>query len=177
MKTPASVTRLQGGKMSVRGDMDSVHGIARYINETIDQDTLYIMGPGGTTAEIMKQMDLPNTLLGVDLVFNRRILANDVGISDILQQLDLIERAKIIVTPIGGQGNLFGRGNQQVGAPVIRCVGKSDIVVVATQAKLNSFYGKHLITDTGDTDLDEELSGYIRVVTGYRRETVFRIGC
>jgi predicted polyphosphate/ATP-dependent NAD kinase len=85
------------------------------------------------------------------------------------------KRAKIIVTVIGGQGFVFGRGNQQISPEVIRAVGKDNIVIAATPAKLATLHGKPLLVDTGDAKLDEELSGYTRVVTDYGRRVVHRI--
>jgi predicted polyphosphate/ATP-dependent NAD kinase len=93
------------------------------------------------------------------------------------QLLELIKgkKAKIIVTVIGGQGFVFGRGNQQISPRVIHAIGKENIVIAATPAKLATLHGRPLLVDTGNTELDVELSGYIRVVTDYGRRVVYRI--
>jgi predicted polyphosphate/ATP-dependent NAD kinase len=80
-----------------------------------------------------------------------------------------------VVTPIGGQGFVFGRGNQQLSPRVIRKVGREGVIVVATAGKMAALGGNPLLVDTGDSRLDDEFAGYIRVLTGYRRELVYRV--
>ena len=84
--------------------------------------------------------------------------------------------AGIVVTPVGGQGFLFGRGNQQLSAPVLERVGRDRIVVIATEVKIAALGGAPLRVDTGDSALDESLSGYLRVIVAHNREIVYRIG-
>jgi predicted polyphosphate/ATP-dependent NAD kinase len=82
---------------------------------------------------------------------------------------------KIIVTPIGGQGFIFGRGNQPISSRVIKRVGRENIWVVCTPEKLHALGGRPLLVDTGDDSIDEMLQGFIAVTTGYREEAVYRI--
>ena len=102
------------------------------------------------------------------------MLARDVNERQILELISG-KKAKIVVTVIGGQGFVFGRGNQQISPAVIKAVGRKNIVVVATPAKLATLHGKPLIVDTGDIKLDDELSGYVKVITDYSRRVVYRL--
>jgi predicted polyphosphate/ATP-dependent NAD kinase len=117
---------------------------------------------------------LEKTLLGVDVIKDREIVARDVGESELLRLVKR-GRTKIVVTPIGGQGYIFGRGNQQISPRVIAEVGRDNIIVVSTEEKIDSLAGQPLRVDTGGRALDEELSGYLRVVTGYGQEVVYRV--
>jgi predicted polyphosphate/ATP-dependent NAD kinase len=141
--------------------------IAVYIIENIQPETLYIMGPGTTTRTISDLLDQKKTLLGVDLFVNKQIIQKDVNEKQILEALNG-RPVKIIVTLIGGQGFIFGRGNQQISAKVIRMVGLDNIIVVATANKLRSL--KSLKVDTGDSALDEEFRAQkLRVLVDYMR--------
>ncbi len=160
---------IQGNKMespTTESEVENQAAIAIYIIEEMKPSITYIVGPGTTTRTISDLLDQKKTLLGVDLFQNKKIIAKDVGEKQILQAISG-KSAKIVVTPIGGQGFIFGRGNQQISAKVIRQVGLDNIVVVATKSKLDRL--RSLRVDTGDTELDEQfkMSG-IRVVNDYK---------
>jgi predicted polyphosphate/ATP-dependent NAD kinase len=140
----------------------------------MEEDWLYIIGPGTTTRAIMERLGLPNTLLGVDVVERKKIVANDVNEEKLIRIIDG-KKAKIIITPIGGQGYIFGRGNQQISPEIIMGVGSDNIILIATPTKIYSLMLKPLLVDTGDEDVDRSLRGYRRVITGYREETVCKV--
>ena len=141
----------------------------------MDEDTLYLMGPGATVAAIMSELGLNNTLLGVDAVRNRAVVASDANERDLLE-LIANRHAKIVVTVIGGQGYVLGRGNQQISPGVVRGAGRDNIVIVAAREKLASLRGRPLLVDTGDENLDRALAGYWKVMTGYREYAMYRVG-
>ncbi len=139
--------------------------IARCIVEAMRKDHLYILGPGTTTAQVANKLKIENsTLLGVDLIKNNQLLAADVGESRILEELEN-HPGTIIVSPIGKQGFILGRGNQQISPRVIRKVERENILVLATPSKLQNT--SQLKVDTGDPDLDRELRCEIPVIAGY----------
>lgn len=167
-QTPYEPKLIQAGKLPTaptgyeKADQET---IAQFIVGAMDDDRLYIIGPGTTTQAIEEELGIKDpTLLGVDLIKNRRLLVKDAREEQILQELGDTP-AIIIVSPIGKQGFILGRGNQQISPKVISKVGKDNIVVIATPTKLEST--PKLKVDTGDPELDEEFRGHIPVVVGF----------
>jgi len=177
---PVDDTRMQLIKQGgINAQEITVEEIAADIIETMEQDVYYLIGSGSTTAEIMNQLSLPNTLLGIDVVCNQELIASDVDEQSILKIINK-HRAKIIVTVIGGQGHVFGRGNQQLSAKVISQIikqraGRDNIIVIATNEKLRSLDKRPMISDTGDDDLDKQLAGLYPVVSGYQQKTLYKL--
>ena len=150
--------------------------LSRYFADSIDPDTLYIVGTGSTTKKILDKLGEDGTLLGVDLVHRRKIVVKDVNEKGILDFLATSNgKVKMIVTVIGGQGYIFGRGNQQLSPDVIRRVGLDNIIIAASKPKMFSLFGKSLLVDTGDEALNEELTGYRRVYVGYEDSVMFKV--
>ena len=169
MQVPDELTYVQSVKMGGREDESMViNEIAEYLSEIIadDDEHLYIMGSGSTVAEVMARLGLTNTLLGVDVVKKGEVIAADVTAP---QLLELVSQspARLVITAIGGQGHVFGRGNQQLSPDVLRAIGRDNIWIAATKQKLQQLDGRPLRSDTGDEDLDNELAGIIAVITGY----------
>ena len=148
--------------------------IAKYVVEEMDNDVLYIIGPGTTPKAINEELGLSSTLLGVDLIVNKKLLAKDVSENTILHELKKRE-GKIIVTPIGGQGFIFGRGNQQISHEVIKRIGIQNIIIISTPGKLTNLEHNYFFVDTGNQILDNEFRRYVRVIIGYRLEAVMKI--
>ena len=172
---PKDEARMQAMKQGgINQESLAVQDIAADIVETMEDDVLYFVGAGSTTAAVMEELGLPNTLLGIDVVLNHELLASDVDEETLLSFLD-DKSAKIIVTAIGGQGHVFGRGNQQFSPKVIEKVGSDNIVIIATNEKLHSLQGRPLLVDTGDTGLDAQLRGVKQIITGYEQRTLYKV--
>jgi predicted polyphosphate/ATP-dependent NAD kinase len=159
---------------SLSSESVRLEAIAVAVSEAMEPGWLYILGPGTTTRAIADHLGFSKTLVGVDLFTRDGVVALDVSEKRLLELLEG-RPAKIIVTPIGGQGFLFGRGNQQISAQVIRKVGRENIWVVSLAEKLNSLLGEPLLVDTGDDEVDELLSGYLTVIVGYGEKVVYRV--
>lgn len=175
VRTPRAPLLVQHAKMAMRSsDEADLEAACAHITNLARDDTLSIIGPGTTTRMIKRRLGFEGTLDGVDLVAEGRLLASDCGEQQILEAMNG-RRARIIVGVIGGQGYLFGRGNQQISADVIRRVGRENIVVLASRSKLLSLSDGCLFVDTGDSELDQMLAGYIPVHTGPGQRMMFRI--
>lgn len=148
--------------------------IAAEVVEGMEPGWLYVLGPGTTTRSIAHRLGFPKTLVGVDVFTNNSVAALDVSEAHLLRLLESLP-GKIIVTPIGGQGFIFGRGNQQIGPAVIQRVGRENIIVVSLAEKLNALRGEPLLVDTGDPQVDALLAGYLPVTIGYREKVMYRV--
>jgi predicted polyphosphate/ATP-dependent NAD kinase len=174
MRVPYEEALIQESKSYIAGYENEAKWIAAGIIEEISVDHAYIIGPGTTAKALMIGLGVPYTLLGVDVVKGRKLLIGDANEGQLLNVVNRFN-SKIVVGVVGGQGFLFGRGNQQISPSVIRKVGKENLIVLATEEKIASLKGKPLLVDTGDQQLDQSLIGYIRVNTGYRSSTICRV--
>jgi predicted polyphosphate/ATP-dependent NAD kinase len=167
-RTPALEGKVQlPKKMFEEGDEERAKGeIARFFHEIMIPDVLYILGAGTTTESIARELGVNKTLLGVDVVKNGKIVAMDIDENTLWSLLEQDHEAKILISPIGAQGFILGRGNQQISARIVRRVGISNIIVVATPHKLRET--PVLYVDTGDPNLDAEFGDTVLVVSGYR---------
>ncbi|HEX9044845.1 MAG TPA: ATP-NAD kinase family protein [Candidatus Limnocylindrales bacterium] len=184
LPVPVDGRRLQSRKEATpRSEAAAVASIAAEIASNLVRGRRYILGPGSTIRAIADRLGVEKTLVGVDVVDavgpeSARLVAQDVAERDLLG-FAAARDATIVVTPIGGQGFILGRGNQQLGPSVVRDVlasqGRSGIIVVATLAKMAGLGGRPLLVDTGDPGLDAELTGHVRVVTGLGEATIYPV--
>ncbi len=175
LKVPYEESLVQGSKEATTGSEEIVlESIASEVVESMVKDTLYIIGPGTTTRSIAERLGINKTLLGVDVVENGQLLVSDVN-EETLLRIIMDKKSKIIVTVIGGQGFILGRGNQQISPEVIKKVGAQNLIIVASPCKLAALKKRTLLVDTGDPEVDDMLSGYHKVVIGYARRSVYKI--
>ncbi|MDP5130680.1 MAG: ATP-NAD kinase family protein [Paraglaciecola sp.] len=175
MRVPTELQYIQAVKMGGKESDELVLAdIAAYIIELMDEypEHYFVMGSGSTVEFIMQELNLDNTLLGVDLLKGGKLIARDLTAEQLYQFIHQ-QATKLVITLIGGQGHVFGRGNQQLSPDVLRAVGKENILLVATKNKLNNLAGKPLISDSGDITLDAELAGLMTVITGYRDQVLY----
>ncbi len=179
------------GYLSVPGDLNYIQAvknggqeseplvlddIADDVIEAMDDSSYYVIGSGSTCAAIMQKLSLENTLLGSDIVFQKQVYRTDAIEKDFLQALDEGKQLKFVISLIGGQGHILGRGNHQISPQVIKQVGWKNFTVIATKTKLEELNGRPLLVDTGDSKLDQSLSGMVQVTTGYQDQVLYRIG-
>lgn len=167
---------VQSAKTGGLAEEAALDAVCREIADEMASDMIHIVGPGTTTQRILRHLDLDGTLLGVDAVCDGKLVGRDLTGAE-LEEMVRGRSCRIVVSVIGGQGYILGRGNQQIGPGIVRAAGRDNIVIVATQQKLLSLDGRPLLVDTGDRALDEQLRGYVRVRTGPRRDAVIRLAC
>lgn len=172
-RTPFEPTYVQAAKALIVGaDEDAVkEDIAADLREQIEARpaALFLLGPGSTVQAVARSLNLEKTLLGIDAVAAGGVVGKDLAERQILELLARYRERKLILSPIGAQGFVLGRGNQPLSPAVVRQIGAENIVVIATPAKLART--QVLRFDTGDPALDADLLArkFVTVIVGYRR--------
>ncbi|WP_431919511.1 ATP-NAD kinase family protein [Nonomuraea jabiensis] len=183
LRVPAARAALSGRKAGSSGVAPATaEGVAREVVARMRPGIRYVLGPGATTRAVGRALGLATTLLGVDVVERTpeggRLVAADVAETELFGLVSGKESV-LVLSVIGGQGFVLGRGNQQVSPRVLDAVldgGHSGrLLVLATQQKLATLKGRPLLADSGDEDLDKKLGGHVQVITGYRESTIYRI--
>lgn len=166
MKVPFDEGNLQKMKMGGSGSQAAaIKDIGTYVANTMERDVTYLIGPGSSTQGILEALCQEGSLLGVDAVLNGQVVGKDLNENQILDQIGP-GRFRIVVSVIGNQGYIFGRGNQQFSPKILKMAGKENIMVVATSQKIADLGGRALLVDTGEEETDEMLRGFYRVIYG-----------
>jgi predicted polyphosphate/ATP-dependent NAD kinase len=178
VKVPDIKALLQGKKAASNVKFNAKEKkkeVAKYIVENMKEDWVYILGPGTTLKAIADEMVAEKTLLGIDAVYNNRSIGTDINEKEILDFINEYGKAKIIVTPIGGSGYIFGRGSRQISSNILKKVGRENIIIVSTLNKVGGL--ECLRIDSGDYEIDKDISGYVDVVIGYNEELTMEVRC
>ncbi len=177
LRGPSVPARFQGVKQASPETIDegeAQEAIARFVIDDMIPDGVYILGPGTTVKTVADILNMKKTTLGVDIYTSEQVY-NDVNEETLLQVATDPSKTWIIVSPIGHQGMLFGRGNQQISPKIIDLVGKEHITVISTPAKLQGIAEGTFKVDTGQPATDEMLRGYIRVITDYNEIRLIKV--
>ncbi|MFV1872896.1 MAG: ATP-NAD kinase family protein [Oleiphilus sp.] len=150
--------------------------LSAYILETLEDETLYILGSGGTLKHLKQGMGITEpTLLGVDVWFNGELILADAHEQQLLSLVDHYKRVRIVLSVIGGQGVVLGRGNQQISAALIEKVGVDSLQFISTQTKLLALEGRALTVDSGSDVLNKQLAGFHKIICGYEDFVLYEI--
>lgn len=174
---PFQPMRIQGSKQAspnTETERENQKSIARHVVEGMDEDASYILGPGTTVKSIAEKLEVEKTFLGVDVYKNSEIFL-DLNEREILEIIDNWNNVWIVVSPIGNQGLLFGRGNQQISPQIIEKVEREHIIVISTKNKIQSIRENVFRVDTGDCEINEMLRGYIKVIIGYKEWRLIQV--
>jgi predicted polyphosphate/ATP-dependent NAD kinase len=176
---PFEPTLVQSAKALVTGsDEDAVKDdIAAELRDEIaaQPDTLFLLGPGSTVQAVARALGVDKTLLGIDAVVGGRLAGADLAEHDILALIDRHPACRLVLSPIGAQGFVLGRGNQQLSPAVVRRIGASNMLVLSSPAKLART--PVLRFDTGDAGLDADMISrkFFEVIVGYRRTRLVKV--
>ncbi|MDH4123939.1 MAG: ATP-NAD kinase family protein [Thermoplasmata archaeon] len=154
-------------------ETDEIEELVGYFVQSIEKDVLYLLGTGSTISSISKQMGINKNELGVNAIMDGEEIGKELDEKKILELLEKYDKRRTVVTPIGGQGFIFGRGNLQLSAKVIASVENEDIMIIATPSKLSRL--KILRIDTGDPEIDARLRGYWKVLVGFGKYRVMMV--
>ena len=157
-------------------DKYQIESIVMDVIEKLNPSQYYALGPGTIPNAIARHLNIEKTLVGIDLFKDKCLIQKDVNEKKMLEVLEN-HQLSIIVTPIGGQGFLFGRGNQQFSPRVLANIKKQNILIVSLIEKINFLLGRPLLVDTGDSQVDQMLSGYMRIITGYKESIIYPVAC
>ena len=177
--TPASPRWMQGSKMRVEasGEQEIIQGLADHVRETLIDDRMMIVwGSGGTLRTIGGILGFELNTLGIDITVGGNIIGSDLNENEILSALkehqgDVI----LLLSPMGGQGFLIGRGNLQLSPDVLRIIGVNRVLGIVTPAKMLTL--RSLRIETGDSEMDQRFSEkkYLKVLQGYRTTRVLKV--
>jgi predicted polyphosphate/ATP-dependent NAD kinase len=163
-------------RVSSLGDEGSAQDqIARFVVEMLERADypLTVLGAGTTVEAVARRLGVTKTPLGVDVVRGTELLVEDASEDDLLRIIAGNEGVRIVLSPIGAQGFVLGRGNQQISPDVlISSGGPASLIIVATPHKLRSM--EVLRVDTGEPDLDLKLAGMRQIITGFHDVTMRR---
>lgn len=164
---------IQAGKSEYPAEEEDLEGICSYLIEKMQNDTYYVMGTGSTVKAAVRMLGYVTPSLGVDIILGREMEASDVTDTDILSLLHKGKRICVVVTPLGGNGFIFGRGNQQISPAFLSSIEREDLIILATREKINRL--GVLRVDTGNAQLDSSLKGLVEVITGYASRKICEV--
>jgi len=177
LEIPASPQYVQAVKQGHQQSEDLViDDIAAEVIESMQDDIYYVIGSGTTCAAIAQQLGVDNTLLGSDIIFGQSLYLADAVEADLLELIESGAKVEFILTVIGGQGHILGRGNHQISPQVIKKAGWKHFQIIASKSKLDALAERPLLVDTGDIELDHQLYGLTKVITGYRDYVLYPVG-
>ena len=172
-RTPYAAELVLNGKDAVSGADEELmkEAVVARVVEEMRPGSTYVLGPGSTVAKVAELLGVEKTILGIDVYRDGRLIVKDADEGGLLKVVD--NDTWIVLSPLGGQGSIIGRGNQPISPGVLWRVGLDRIIVIATPVKLQGL--RALTVDTGDPELDEQLRGFRRVVVGYHEEKLMRV--
>lgn len=181
MPVPAVEASLQGAKSggsstaTRAGDLADLAALGEEVAAKMLPGRLYLLGPGTTVAAVSQALGVQASLLGVDVVLDGRVVAEDASERQLRRLLDAHPDATLVLGVVGGQGFLLGRGNQQLSPAILDRVGAENLLILAAASKVSALDPPVLRVDMGDDAPASVVSGYHRVHTAPGRSIVLKV--
>lgn len=176
MRTPFAAEYVQAVKQGgIENEDLVVLDIADYLKEKLDPNALIIWGPGSTTQAVLREWGQEGTLLGVDALTPDGQLQTDLNATSLIDLAEDYDVIALVVSAIGGQGHILGRGNQQLTPVLLNKIGRDNLHVLATKAKLATLNGRPLNLDTGSPELDAKWRGLLPIITGFENHVLYPV--
>ncbi len=167
---------VQGGKVATASETD-VEPLVESVLQQWDDEALTIVGAGSVCRALKSHFHGTPTLLGLDAIRGGRIVAADVDDRRLAALMDQVEGeggvVRLVLSLIGGQGMLLGRGTQVLRPELLRRIGWDHLTVMAPPEKLLGLEGIHV--DSGDPGFDAEAPQWLRVVSGWNETRMVRV--
>ncbi|BAB59665.1 hypothetical protein [Thermoplasma volcanium GSS1] len=148
-------------------DIAGAEDIAEYVIEHMADET-YIIGPGNTCKTIEEEMGIKSNVLGFDILRNKKLIKEDASESEIYEACS--DKCMLVISPVGGQNFLLGRGNKQISDRILERVGEENLIVVSSPSK-----AEHLKYVYIDTQIPLWSNGYVKVLVGYGRYKLVKV--
>lgn len=166
---------------------ESEEGILEGISEeiydlitSIKSKKLLIIGPGSTFNPFASKIGIIRSILGIDCIEcsedgKFKTIISDAREDQIFSLLNRYHDVFILVTPIGGMGYIFGRGNHQISPRIVNKVSKNNLLIACSPQKLSTIQEQTLRVDTSNETFNREISGYIRVITNFGESRMVKV--
>ncbi len=158
LKVPVSSNMVLTSKAEYNND--DAYDISEYLINNMD-DSYYIIGPGKTCKTLIESLGYKTNILGFDVIKDKKLIAQDVD-EEFLYKISLNQITKLVISPIGGQGFVLGRGNKQVSSRVFDLIGFNNLIVISDKSKIVNLKSLYI-----DINTSLEIPRYLKVLTGY----------
>ena len=174
MRVPDQPRRVQRPKQRLSAG-ENLAALGHALAEELEEGVTYLVGPGRTAKSVLGDLGLETGLLGVDVLRDRRVVRADASEDQLAQALSTAHKLRLLISPVGGQGFLLGRGNQQLSTRILKRTVRDGMRVASPLSKLMALGGRPLLIETDDVELATLFRPYVRVLIAPGREILYPV--